>query len=41
MTRYWLMKCEPAAYTIDDLRRDGRTSWEAEYDIVVRLGRRR
>ena len=26
--RYWLMKCEPAAYTIDDLARDGRTSWE-------------
>ena len=26
--RYWLMKCEPSAYTIDDLGRDGRTSWE-------------
>ena len=26
--RYWLTKCEPAAYTIDDLARDGRTSWE-------------
>jgi predicted RNA-binding protein with PUA-like domain len=26
--RYWLMKCEPAAYTIDDLQRDGQTSWE-------------
>ena len=26
--RYWLMKCEPAAYTIDDLTRDGQTSWE-------------
>lgn len=26
--RYWLMKCEPSAYTIDDLARDGRTSWE-------------
>ena len=25
--RYWLMKCEPGAYTIDDLARDGRTSW--------------
>ena len=25
--RYWLMKCEPSAYTIDDLARDGRTSW--------------
>jgi predicted RNA-binding protein with PUA-like domain len=26
--RYWLMKCEPAAYTIDDLARDRTTSWE-------------
>ncbi|MGE0592262.1 MAG: EVE domain-containing protein [Vicinamibacterales bacterium] len=26
--RYWLMKCEPSAYTIDDLARDGQTSWE-------------
>jgi predicted RNA-binding protein with PUA-like domain len=42
------MKCEPAAYTIDDLERDGTTSWEgvrnyvtkSEYDIVVKLGRK-
>jgi len=27
-TRYWLMKCEPTAYTIDDLARDSRTGWE-------------
>lgn len=26
--RYWLMKCEPAAYTIDALERDGRAGWE-------------
>ena len=26
--RNWLMKCEPAAYAIDDLARDGQTSWE-------------
>lgn len=26
--RCWLMKCEPSAYTIDDLERDGKTSWE-------------
>lgn len=26
--RYWLMKCEPSAYTIDDLEKDGRTAWE-------------
>ena len=22
------MKCEPSAYAIDDLERDGKTSWE-------------
>ena len=26
--RYWLMKCEPSAYTIDDLAIDGHTYWE-------------
>ncbi len=26
-TRYWLMKCEPTAYTIDDLARDTRTGY--------------
>jgi predicted RNA-binding protein with PUA-like domain len=26
--KHWLMKCEPAAYTIADLERDGVTSWE-------------
>ena len=26
--RNWLMKCEPDAYTIDDLKRDGKTGWE-------------
>ncbi len=25
---YWLMKVEPSAYSIDDLERDGTTSWE-------------
>ena len=25
--RYWLMKCEPSAYTIDDLARDKQTPW--------------
>ena len=35
-TRYWLMKCEPAAYTIDDLERDGRTSWEGVRNYQAR-----
>ena len=33
---YWLMKCEPAAYTIDDLKRDGRTSWEGVRNYQAR-----
>ena len=36
MTRYWLMKCEPDAYTIDDLERDGRTSWEGVRNYQAR-----
>ena len=34
--RYWLMKCEPSAYTIDDLERDGRTSWEGVRNFQAR-----
>jgi predicted RNA-binding protein with PUA-like domain len=34
--RYWLMKCEPAAYTIDDLARDGRVSWEGVRNYQAR-----
>src|SRR5476651_2349898 len=36
MTRYWLMKCEPDTYTIDDLLRDGRTSWEGVRNYQAR-----
>lgn len=35
-TRYWLMKCEPAAYTINDLERDGETSWEGVRNYQAR-----
>jgi len=41
VTRYWLMKCEPDAYTIDDLQRDGRTSWEAAQLSGAQLHARR
>lgn len=34
--RFWLMKCEPDAYTIDDLERDGRTSWEGVRNFQAR-----
>ncbi len=36
MTRYWLMKCEPSAYTIERLERDGRTSWEGVRNYQAR-----
>ena len=34
--QYWLMKCEPEAYTIDDLKRDGRSSWEGVRNYQAR-----
>lgn len=34
--RSWLMKCEPAAFTIDDLARDGRASWEGVRNYQAR-----
>jgi len=34
--KYWLMKCEPAAYTIADLQRDGETSWEGVRNYQAR-----
>jgi predicted RNA-binding protein with PUA-like domain len=36
MKRYWLMKCEPDAYTIADLERDGRTTWEGVRNYQAR-----
>jgi len=36
MKRYWLMKCEPSAYTIEDLERDGKTSWEGVRNFQAR-----
>jgi len=34
--RWWLMKCEPSAYTIDDLERDGQTGWEGVRNYQAR-----
>jgi predicted RNA-binding protein with PUA-like domain len=34
--KYWLMKCEPAAYTIDDLARAGVTTWEGVRNYQAR-----
>jgi predicted RNA-binding protein with PUA-like domain len=36
MRRYWLMKCEPSAYTIDDLARDGVSGWEGVRNYQAR-----
>lgn len=33
---YWLMKSEPNEYSIDDLRRDGRTSWDGVRNYQAR-----
>ena len=33
---YWLMKCEPAAYTIEQLERDKTTSWEGVRNYQAR-----
>src|SRR5580693_3996675 len=34
--RYWLLKCEPGAYSIDDLARDGMASWEGVRNFQAR-----
>ena len=34
--RCWLLKCEPEAYSIDDLARDGETSWEGVRNYQAR-----
>lgn len=36
MPRYWLMKSEPTSYSIDDLERDGSTSWEGVRNYQAR-----
>ena len=36
MSRHWLMKSEPDSYSIDDLQRDGRTSWEGVRNYQAR-----
>lgn len=34
--RYWLMKCEPEAYTIGDLERDRSSTWEGVRNYQAR-----
>ena len=34
--QHWLMKCEPSAYSIDDLARDKTSSWEGVRNYQVR-----
>lgn len=33
---YWLMKCEPDVYSIDDLARDGHTHWDGVRNYQAR-----
>ena len=34
--KYWLMKSEPSAYSIDDLERDGTTNWNGIRNFQAR-----
>ena len=34
--QYWLMKSEPGTYSIDDLERDGETSWDGVRNYQAR-----
>jgi len=34
--RYWLVKSEPSAYSIDDLKRDGTTGWDGVRNYQAR-----
>lgn len=34
--RYWLLKSEPHAYSLEDLRRDGHTGWEGVRNYQAR-----
>lgn len=36
MIKYWMMKSEPSVYSIDDLKRDGFTSWEGVRNFQAR-----
>lgn len=35
-TRFWLMKSEPESYSIDDLKRDGKTHWDGVRNYQAR-----
>src|SRR5687767_7642679 len=36
LMKYWLMKSEPSAYSIDDLQRDGTTTWNGVRNFLAR-----
>ena len=36
LMKYWMMKCEPSAYSIADLKRDGVTPWEGVRNYQAR-----
>lgn len=36
MKKYWLLKTEPTCYSIDDLKRDGKTPWSGVRNYQAR-----
>ena len=36
MPNYWLVKSEPHVYSLEDLKRDGRTAWEGVRNFQAR-----
>ena len=36
MKNYWLVKCEPASYSWDDLVAEGKTSWTSVCNVKAR-----
>ncbi len=41
MPNYWLMKSEPSVYSVDNLKRDGTTSWEGVRNYQARNNMRK
>ena len=34
--KYWIMKCEPSVFSIDDLEREGQYFWDGVRNYQVR-----
>lgn len=40
MTQYWLLKTEPSTYSLDDLERDGLTTWDGVKNALALMNLR-